>query len=80
MFQRILAPVDLEHLDRLERALKVTAEEARHHGAPVVFVSVSAAAPGPLAHNPDEFRAILRDRIDNHELYREFWIATDVAA
>ncbi|MDJ0626689.1 MAG: universal stress protein [Rhodobacter sp.] len=59
MFQRILAPVDLAHLEKLERALKVTAEEARHHGAPVTFVSVTAAAPGPLAHNPDEFKAKL---------------------
>ncbi|MDJ0823944.1 MAG: universal stress protein [Rhodobacter sp.] len=59
MFQRILAPVDLAHLEKLERALDVTAEEARHHGAPVTFVSVTAAAPGPLAHNPEEFRAKL---------------------
>ncbi len=59
MFKRILAPVDLAHLNKLERALNVTAEEARHHGAPVTFVSVTTAAPGPLAHNPDEFRAKL---------------------
>ena len=59
MFQRILAPVDLAHLDKLERALTVTAEEAKHYRAPVTFVSVAAAAPGPLAHNPDEFRAKL---------------------
>ena len=59
MFQRILAPVDLAHLDKLERALKVTAEEARHHGAPITFVSVTTAAPGSVARNPDEFRAKL---------------------
>ena len=59
MFQRILAPVDLAHLDKLERALKVTAEEARHHDAPVTFVSVTTAAPGSVARNPDEFRAKL---------------------
>ena len=61
MFQRIMAPVDLAHLDKLERALEVTAEEARHHNAAVTFVSVTAAAPGPLAHNPEEFRAKLQD-------------------
>lgn len=33
MFKRIMAPGDLLHLGILERALKVTAEEARHHGA-----------------------------------------------
>ena len=59
MFQRILAPVDLAHLSKLERALKITAEEARHHGVPVTFVSVAAAAPGELAHTPEEFKAKL---------------------
>ena len=70
MFQRILAPVDLAHLGTLERALKVTAEEAKHHGAPVTYVSVTAAAPGPLAHNPDEFRekleAFARGQAESH--------------
>jgi len=59
MFSRILAPVDLLHLDKLERALKVTGEEAKHHDAAVTFVSVAAAAPGELAHNPEEFRSKL---------------------
>ena len=61
MFHRILAPVDLGHLDKLERALSVTGETARHHGVPVTFVSVTAATPGEVAHNPDEFRAKLTE-------------------
>lgn len=56
MFQRILAPVDLAHLDKLERALKITTDAAKHHGVPVTYVSVAAAAPSPVAGNPDEFR------------------------
>lgn len=59
MFKRILAPVDLAHLDKLERALKVTAEEAKLHGAAVTYVSVSAAAPSALAHTPEEFKTRL---------------------
>ena len=59
MFQRILAPVDLAHLEKLERALKITVDEAQRHGASVTYVSVAASAPGELAHNPDEFRAKL---------------------
>ena len=61
MFKRIMAPVDLAHLDKLERALQVTAEEAKHHNAAVTYVSVSAAAPSKVAHTPDEFRARLED-------------------
>ena len=60
MFNRIMAPVDLGHLDRIRRALEVTAAEARNHDASVTFVSVASNAPGPQAHNPDEFRAITR--------------------
>jgi len=54
MFRRIMAPVDLNHLDRIARAIDVTVDEARHHGAHVDFVTVTAAAPGKLGHNPDE--------------------------
>ena len=56
MFSHIMVPVDLRHTDRLERALAVTAEEAKHHDAKVTFVSASNATPGEIAHSPDEFR------------------------
>jgi nucleotide-binding universal stress UspA family protein len=59
MFRRIMAPVDLNHLNRIERAIDVTVDEARHHGAHVDFVMVTAATPGKLGHNPDEVRGKL---------------------
>ena len=59
MFKRIMEPVDLGHLDKLERALQLTAQEARHHNAAVTFVSVTSAAPSALAHTPEEFKARL---------------------
>ena len=55
MFRLIMAPVDLAHVDRLERALKVTGDLARHYGVPVCYVAVGAAAPSRLAHTPAEF-------------------------
>lgn len=59
MFKRIMAPVDLTHLGVLERALSVAAEEARHHGIPVTYVTVTANTPGPLGHTPEEKQAKL---------------------
>ena len=56
MFRKIMAPVDLGHLDRIARALEVTAAEARHHDASVVYVSVTGNVPGPQGHNPEEFK------------------------
>jgi len=59
MFSHILVPVDLLHLDRLQRALEVAAEEARQRDARVTYVSVSISAPSRIASGPDEFRAML---------------------
>lgn len=59
MFNHIMAPVDLAHIERLGRALNVTVEEARAHECPVTFVGVSAAAPSAIAHTPAEFKSKL---------------------
>ncbi|SIS67723.1 Nucleotide-binding universal stress protein, UspA family [Roseivivax lentus] len=61
MFNHIMAPVDLAHIDTLKRALEVTADAARHYGAKVTFVSATTALPGAIAHTPDEFRQKLAD-------------------
>ncbi len=55
MFNRIMAPVDLAHTETLGKALMVTADMARQYGAGVVYVGVTAATPGKVAHNPAEF-------------------------
>lgn len=61
MFTHIMAPVDLAHLGRLESALEATADIAKHYGAKVTFVSATNPTPGPVAHNPQEFRKKLAD-------------------
>lgn len=55
MFSKILVPVDLGHLDRLEKALAVAAAEARHHGIPVVYLGVTEETPGAVARNPRDY-------------------------
>lgn len=55
MFTRIMTPVDLAHVDRMERSLQCGAELARLWGIPVIYVGVTAQTPGSLAHNPEEF-------------------------
>lgn len=59
MFKRIMVPVDLSHVDRLDKALTCAADMAKLHGATVVYVAVSSASPSALAHNPEEFAARL---------------------
>jgi nucleotide-binding universal stress UspA family protein len=55
MFSRIMTPVDLAHVARLGKALSVSSDMAKHFGIPVTYVGVTAATPGALGHNPEEF-------------------------
>lgn len=55
MYQKIMVAVDLAHADRLEKALTTAADLSKHYNAPLCYVGVSAALPGPVAHNPQEF-------------------------
>lgn len=60
MFSKIMVPVDLAHAGELTRALTCATDMARHYGAEIVYVGVTAQTPGPVAHSPAEFLAKLR--------------------
>ncbi len=47
MYERILAPVDLAHPDRIEKALKSAADLASHYGADLVLVGVTETSRAP---------------------------------
>lgn len=55
VFTRIMAPVDLAHADRLEKALTAAAELAKLWRIPVCYVGVTAETPGAVAHSPAEY-------------------------
>ena len=55
MFRHIMVPVDLSHPDRLETALSTAGDLAKHYGARVTYVGVTAAQPSAVAHNPQQF-------------------------
>lgn len=61
MFHKIMVPVDLAHSGKLGKALETAGALAKLWGAEVVYVGVSAAVPGAVAHNPEEFAARLAD-------------------
>lgn len=64
MFRRIMAPIDLSHADRLSRALDVAADAAKHYGAELIYVGVTASTPSAVAHNPQEYERKLKDFAD----------------
>lgn len=55
MFKKIMAPVDLAHADKLQRALDCASDLAKHFDAELTLVGVTSNTPGKIAHNPDEF-------------------------
>ncbi len=70
MFKKIMAPVDLAHMDRLEKALKCTADLAKHYDAEVIFVGVTSSTPSSMAHTPAEYAekldAFAKDQGSDH--------------
>lgn len=55
MYRKIAVPVDLFHAGQIARALDVAADLARHYGASLHFIGVTAEAPTGVAHNPKDF-------------------------
>lgn len=55
MYTKIMVPIDLAHLNRLEKALTTAADLARHYNAALYYVGVATAAPNQVAHTPAEF-------------------------
>lgn len=59
MFKVIMVPVDMAHVDTLQRAFAVAGDLCRHYGAVMHIVDVTATAPGQAAHSPKELEGKL---------------------
>ncbi len=55
MFKQIMVPVDLEHVDQLEKSLTIAADIAKLYNIPVCYVGVANEQPSSISHNPAEF-------------------------
>ena len=72
MYKRIMVPVDLAHLDRLDKALRTAADLAALYDASVCYVGVTTSQPSRIAHNPAEYarklEAFGQDQAKAHSL------------
>ncbi len=59
MFKKILVPVDLAHLEPIQRSLTAAADLARHYGAEVCYLGVTTSTPGTIARTPEEYESKL---------------------
>ena len=55
MYRKIMVPVDLAHIERLDKAITTATGLAKHYGVPICFVGVTAETPTEVAHTPEEF-------------------------
>ena len=55
MYRKIMIPVDLAHLDSLERALQVASDLGRHYETEICYLSVTESAPSSVARSPEEY-------------------------
>jgi nucleotide-binding universal stress UspA family protein len=55
MYKKIMVPVDLAHIERLEKAIATAADLAKHYSIPICFVGVTVETPSEVAHTPDEY-------------------------
>jgi nucleotide-binding universal stress UspA family protein len=60
MYTKIMVPVDLAHIDKLDKALTTATDLAKHYRIPVCYVGVTAEAPTEVAHTPSEYSEKLR--------------------
>lgn len=61
MYRRIMVPVDLAHIERLNKALDTAMDLAKHYGIPICFVGVTTGTPSEVAHTPEEYAGKLAD-------------------
>ncbi|MDO3722879.1 universal stress protein [Marinobacter sp. chi1] len=54
MYSKILVPVDLEHLDKLSKALNTAIDIAKHYNAAICYLAITNTTPSAAAHNPEE--------------------------
>lgn len=66
MFKKIMVPVDLAHVEALEKSLTVAADLARHYGAALCYVSVTSSQPGAVARTPEEYEKKLQAFAQGH--------------
>ncbi|MGX1097058.1 universal stress protein [Amorphus sp. MBR-141] len=59
MFKKLMLPIDLAHVAKLEKALRAAVDLARLYDCPITVVGVTAETATSVAHNPAEYGAKL---------------------
>ncbi len=86
MFNNIMVPVDLAHLETLEPSLSVVADLAKQYDSHITYVSVTANTPTSVARTPQEYEQKLeafaqeRHRVHGQPVSIRVYSSTDPVA
>jgi len=61
MFEKMLVPVDLAHIDGLRRALAAASDLGKLYETEICYLSVTSTAPGTVARSPEEYQEKLEE-------------------
>ncbi|MFD2190426.1 universal stress protein [Pistricoccus aurantiacus] len=64
MYQKIMVPVDLAHLETLQKSLRVAVDIARLYEAEIYYISITSSLPGKVARTPEEYTRKLEEFAD----------------
>jgi nucleotide-binding universal stress UspA family protein len=56
MYKKMLVPVDLAHVEKLDKALQTARDLATHYKIPICFLGVTPSTPTEVAHSPEEYQ------------------------
>ena len=66
MYSKIMVPVDLAHLEALEKPLTVAVDMAKHYHAALCYVGVTTSQPSSVARTPEEYGQKLKSFAHEH--------------
>lgn len=61
MYKKVMIPVDLAHVEKLDKAISTGTDLAKTYGIPVCFAGVTTGAPSEVAHTPAEYKRKLEE-------------------
>lgn len=64
MYKKIVVPVQLAHVEKLDKAIATAADLGKHYGASLFVVGITAPAADEVSHNPEEFSEKLEQFAD----------------
>jgi nucleotide-binding universal stress UspA family protein len=65
MYQKMLVPVDLAHVEKLDKAIKTAVDLAKHYKAEISVLGIGTNTPSSVAHTPKEFEQKLQAFADD---------------